>query len=169
MKINHDHLIYELLNSPRYEVRPDGTVWTCIGLNGKPSQTWREAGYQNTDKSGKTYRYMKFRGKHLKVHRVVYAKFNGQLDANLIVNHKDCNGLNNLPDNLELITQAHNNHPTKHGLAKKTAQAAAIGVTAMLALFLLSGCATKKREAIHILMPVHIHYDCDGNRIDTGK
>jgi len=120
MRIKNDSLIYELLNSPNYDVRSDGTVWTNLSLRGRPTNHWRMAGYNNTDKGGKTYRYMKFKCKHLKIHRIVYAKFNGQLDSRLVINHKDCNGLNNLPSNLELISSRMNNHPSRRGLAKKT-------------------------------------------------
>lgn len=102
----NDSLIYELLQNDNYEVRTDGTVWTKITRTGKVSvtDTWRRAG---SVKNG--YWIMKFKRSSLQIHRIVYAKYCGPLEQDLVVNHKDGNPSNNSPDNLELVTQSENN------------------------------------------------------------
>ncbi len=98
----NDCLIIELLADSRYEVRPDGTVWRISGGN------LRQTGKAKTNKKGKLYHHLMYRGRMLLVHRIVFRKFNGQLRTDLVVNHIDGNGLNNLPANLELVTQSTN-------------------------------------------------------------
>lgn len=102
----NDALIYELLQDPNYEVRDDGTVWTRVTRTGKISadDVWRQAG---TSRRG--YTSIRYRNKSLQLHRVIYAKFHGPLENDLVVNHIDDNGLNNRPENLELVTQSQNN------------------------------------------------------------
>ncbi len=53
--------------------------------------------------------YISFRKKKLAVHRIVYAKYGGQLDSELVINHLDGNPANNHVENLELVSQAANN------------------------------------------------------------
>lgn len=102
----NDHLIYELINNPNYEVRADGTVWTKITKTGKVSinNVWRQAGCAR-----KGYWTVKYFGTMLQVHRIIFAKFVGPLSFDLVINHLDDNGYNNLPENLELVTQSRNN------------------------------------------------------------
>lgn len=103
----NDHLVYELINNQNYEVRADGTVWTKITKTGKISihNVWRQAG-----SARKGYWTVKYFGTMLQVHRIIFAKFKGPLSFDLVVNHLDDNGYNNLPDNLELVTQSRNNY-----------------------------------------------------------
>jgi len=108
---SNDDLILKLLRDPAYDVREDGTIWTKICITGKESKTniWREAGGVDT-KRGMVYRRLKYRGKNLQVHRIVFAKYGDTpLQKDLVVNHKDGNSLNNHPSNLELVTQSENN------------------------------------------------------------
>ena len=99
----NDYLIMNLINDPNYEVRADGTVWTLIGKNGRPTKVWRQAG-----SSRRGYVTMKYKQRMLQMHRIIYARFNGPLSEDLVVNHKDGNGCNNDPENLELVTQSVN-------------------------------------------------------------
>lgn len=101
----NDHLIYALLGDSNYEVRADGTVWTKVTRTGKVSvnNVWRQTG------SGRRgYWTLKYKGSMLQIHRIVYAKFNGPLEADLVVMHQDDNGYNNEPLNLKLGTQSQN-------------------------------------------------------------
>lgn len=103
----NDYLIYELLKNPNYEVRADGTVWTKMTKTGKVSvtNTWRQAG-----SARRGYWTLKYNGFMLQIHRIIYAKFIGALEQDLVINHKDDCGYNNLPENLELVTQSKNNY-----------------------------------------------------------
>lgn len=108
IKATSDYLILELLQSPHYDVRADGTIWTRIARTGQvfvDSTKLREAG--TTEPSG--YRTISYKRKKLSIHRIIYAKFLGALSEDLTINHK--NGLpgDNRPENLELIPQGANN------------------------------------------------------------
>lgn len=82
-------------------------MWTRITKTGKVSvnNIWRRAG---TGRRG--YYTVKYFGRMLQVHRIIYAKFKGKLEHDLVINHIDDNGYNNDPDNLELVTQSKNNY-----------------------------------------------------------
>jgi hypothetical protein len=103
----NDDLIEELINNPLYDVRSDGTVWSLITLTGKKSvkNQWRKCGAISIN----GYYAMGYNNRKILLHRVIYRKFNGQLFKDLVINHKDGNRLNNLPSNLELVTQSNNN------------------------------------------------------------
>lgn len=103
----NDHLIYDLLQNPNYEVRADGTVWSKITKTGKVSvnNEWRQMG-----SARRGYWTLKYNGIMLQIHRIIYAKFLGQLEPDLVINHKDDCGYNNKPENLELVTQSRNNY-----------------------------------------------------------
>jgi hypothetical protein len=117
----NDHLITHLLNKPEYYwIGHDGSVWTKITRTGKVSvtNTWRRCdqiknGYRAVSYSLDEKRYV------LAAHRIVYAKFVGDLEPDLVINHKDGNSLNNDPTNLELISQAKNNLHSFRVLNKK--------------------------------------------------
>ncbi len=104
-----------LLADPLFDVRPDGTVWTLVTRTGKTSvsNTWRLAGAIKDGYVEISYYYKK-----LRVHRIVYAKFNGELSDDLVVNHKDGIRGNNHPENLELTTQSQNNYHRYRELRK---------------------------------------------------
>lgn len=48
--------------------------------------------------------YVVVEGKHYLIHRIIWVLHNGSIDSELVVNHKDCNPLNNKISNLELTT-----------------------------------------------------------------
>lgn len=104
--INDDY-IESLVNDPRYEIRPDGTVWTLICRTGKQSLngTWRQLAFRKAESGHLSIKYQR---KHLAIHRVIHRKFNGSLRADYAVNHIDGIKENNTPSNLELITHSEN-------------------------------------------------------------
>lgn len=104
-----------LLNDPNIDVRIDGTIWAFSNRNGIGIPTkWRRI--DKVDKLG--YHFVGYTCKpgsrknrmtiNLPTHRIIYAKFNGPLEENLVINHKDGIKNNNLPSNLELITSGEN-------------------------------------------------------------
>jgi len=115
LKASNDYLINELINDANYDLREDGTIYTLIQCTGKRSvvDNWRVLGYKKTDEN---YIVIAYKNKRLQLGRVIYAKFNGTLQEDLTVNHKDGNPSNNHKDNLELVTQSENNkHAYKLG------------------------------------------------------
>lgn len=104
---SNDQYIMQLLKDQNYIIEPTGDIWTLTTKTGKLSTCGllRLAGYT---KDG--YRALKYKGKMLQVHRIIYAKFgNEPLAEDLVVNHLDDSGLNNDISNLELVTQSKNN------------------------------------------------------------
>ena len=104
--ITNDKYITELLEHPQYKITPNGIVLTIITKTGKISRNgvWRVAGHL---KNG--YWEVKFKDKALRRSRIIYAKFNGKLENDLVINHIDGNKRNDNPKNLELITVSENN------------------------------------------------------------
>lgn len=120
----NDPFVLELINDPLYDVREDGTIWTRVARTGRvfvDPNKWRQTGTTNQ----KGYLYFRYHYTHLVVHRVIYAKFNAGKNGNpplaedLVVNHEDGNGLNNLPSNLTIMPQGKNTEHAyrvlKHG------------------------------------------------------
>lgn len=112
LKASNDLLIYVLLQDSRYKIEKNGDIWTTVQRTGKNSvnNTWRLLSHycKNSKRGGKPYRIIRYNSKHLLVHRIIYAKFIGELIDDLVINHKDGNTLNNSVDNLELVTQSQN-------------------------------------------------------------
>lgn len=111
-KAINDVYIYILLRDERYKVTILGKLLTRISRNGRgllPNNAWRECGKINC--YGYNIFQPRFNGRKvdIKVHRVVYAKFKGELCQDKVVNHIDGNRLNNYPENLELIGWNENN------------------------------------------------------------
>lgn len=100
----HDDLIRKLIVDPEFRVDPDGSIWTTRKRNGKPGGPWRKAGRVETN----GYIQISYQGKRLLAHRIVYQKFNGSLQSDLVVDHKDQKRQNNRPDNLQLATARSN-------------------------------------------------------------
>ena len=92
-------IIEELVADESYDIRPDGTIWRSL-----KSGKWVQTGKAIT----KGYRHLKYHGVDIRLHRAVYAKYVGKLDPALVVDHKDGNTLNNLPSNLQQITDVKN-------------------------------------------------------------
>lgn len=102
IKAKHNKLIRELLVDPNYNILENGEIHNKKG---------ESLGFVITTEitlRKKQYRYIKYKGKAIKVHRIIYAKFHGELLPRKIVHHKDGNGLNNHKDNLDQITQREN-------------------------------------------------------------
>lgn len=113
----NDIYIDEILSSPKYDVREDGTCWIVDGR----TKMWRRWDKQYKRKNKKTDAYfnVSFKGHKICAHRIVYAKFVGPLSQHLSINHIDGNPSNNKPSNLELVTQSENNLHSYRVLKKK--------------------------------------------------
>lgn len=114
----HDNLIKQLCSDSNYEIFRTGVILTLITTTGKRSTSgkWRELVH---DVSSDGYVSVRYKYKYLRLHRVIYQKFVGDLDENLTINHKDGNPKNNLPENLEQISQAQNNLHSFRSLKRK--------------------------------------------------
>lgn len=103
-----DGLIRRLLQDARYKVW-GGRVLTRVRPRGRGIGPWRRAGWVSPSRNGtKLYRRLQYRGHDLYEHRIVLTKRLGKLCPFMTVNHKDLNGLNNRPRNLELVTPGKN-------------------------------------------------------------
>lgn len=102
-----DELILQLLQDPLWRVTAKGRVMTKVRGNGIGG--WRRAGWISPSRNGtKLYRRVQYRGEGLYEHRIVFAALKGSLSPFKTINHKNLNGLNNHPGNLELITAGEN-------------------------------------------------------------
>ena len=107
--INDKYIQTYILDNPNFDVRIDGTIWTRKtrrkGL--LPNGAWRQV----TSIVGAYFRLcvrVVGKTKHISIARIVYLKFNGPLNENLVINHIDENKLNNHPSNLELVSNQQN-------------------------------------------------------------
>lgn len=106
---SNDEIIKQMAVDDNYCIKPDGTIWTRLHQRGLGvTNQWRQCGHIHARHAKKYFR-MRYKNKHVFVHRVVYQAHIGELDEALTINHKDGNGLNNHVTNLELVTQAENN------------------------------------------------------------
>ncbi len=103
-KATNDWLISSFLDDPLYLVSESGEIYTRKGIGRQILNHWRIAGW--IDKEG--YREIQYRGYRLKAHRIVYRKFNGELDENKVIDHLDATSGHNHPTNLELVTMEEN-------------------------------------------------------------
>lgn len=102
MKAVHNKLIYQIINDPNYKILESGEIFNLKG---------DQLGYtikSELDLRLKQYRYIKYKGKAIKIHRIIYAKFLGDLKPGKIIHHKDGDGLNNHVSNLEQCSQKMN-------------------------------------------------------------
>jgi len=112
----NDIFIKELLSDERYEIRLDGTIWTKVPAKGYVGSLLKEFREVKPFTSGGGYQVINYKTKKLLVHRIVYAKFKGELASDLVVAHFDDDKTNNSISNLELTTQTENNkHRYKNG------------------------------------------------------
>jgi hypothetical protein len=105
VRSRHNKLILELISDTRYIVKRDGTITRA--------RDGKRLGYAKggeASKRGKAYLYVRYKGKEIKVHRIIYAKFGGELLRGYVIHHRDANGLNPAFDNLEQVTQSANNY-----------------------------------------------------------
>jgi hypothetical protein len=101
---SNDYLIDKLIEDPNFDIREDGTIWTLLTIYGNKSSEWRKVGREDPE----GYLIFQYKRKKIFIHRAVYRKFVGKLESDLVVNHKDSVNSNNVPSNLELITQKEN-------------------------------------------------------------
>jgi hypothetical protein len=108
-----DWLIEKIIRDEDYDIRKDGRIFFKFLKNCDSPEAWREV--NSTGSNGYRRIIKTIAGKRYEVlcHRVIYRKFNGKLDMDLIVNHIDGNRQNNNCKNLELITVAENNVHSK--------------------------------------------------------
>lgn len=97
-----------------YAVTEDGRVWSY--LSNKWLKLKISKGYHlvRLCKEGKVYNFL--------VHRLVYETFKGIIPKGLVVDHIDSNRLNNIIDNLQLLTPSENSR--KANLGKKRSEEA---------------------------------------------
>lgn len=100
----HDAFIKELIQNKELLVLEDGTVWSNRTLQGHAGYKWRKL----NPKPKNGYLFTKRDGLSLALHRIVFAALCGELASDKHINHKDGNGTNNRPDNLELISVSDN-------------------------------------------------------------
>lgn len=107
LESKHDHLIEEFIKDSRYKITKDGFIFSMIN-----SEVTRLIGRvhdsTNSKTNSKCYRKIKYKGKELKVNRIIYRKFKGRLKKNMVINHIDGNSLNDHHLNLEQIVQKEN-------------------------------------------------------------
>lgn len=103
---NDGVIILMLIDDPNYRISQTGEITTLITRTGKRSvhDVWRVCGFK---KNG--YVCMRYRGVPLQVGRVVYQKYLGDLEDDLVVLHVDGNTENNDINNLKLVTQGEAN------------------------------------------------------------
>lgn len=115
MIAKNDAVIKSILADERFHVTSKGRVYTRINTNGiglMPNEAWRRCdvldgnGYRVIHLS--LYSKGRRRRKRLRVHRMVFQKYGGELDCTKVINHKDGNKQNNDYNNLEQIEGGEN-------------------------------------------------------------
>jgi hypothetical protein len=101
---SNDSLIEKLIEDPNWDIREDGTIWTLLSKHGNKTSEYRKVG--RSDKEG--YLFFQYKRRKVFIHRVIYRKFIGPLESDLVINHKDDDNGNNIVSNLELVTQKEN-------------------------------------------------------------
>lgn len=104
----NDDFIRALIADSNYLVFASGEIQCRINLGGHVCDTWRVCGTSERHGGNTMYRYIRYKGKRLTAHRIVYQKFIGELTPDLFINHIDGDGLNNSVENLELVTHSQN-------------------------------------------------------------
>ena len=107
LKAKHDHLIEQFIDDDNYKILEDGRIYSFV--NPKFTKLiGRVHDSTNKETNSKCYKKIKYKGKELKVNRIIYRKFNGILDANKVIDHIDGDSLNDHYSNLRQTTQLHN-------------------------------------------------------------
>lgn len=106
MKASKDSLIFELIKDENYLIEESGKISKRVRAWDKKIKKplFKPMGY--TDDKG--YRRLEYKGRNLRIHRIIWAKFKGYLRKDLVINHIDGNKSNNAVSNLELVTQSSN-------------------------------------------------------------
>ena len=107
MKAKHDGLILKLINDPHFRIEQNGKIFKRIRAwdKNQRKELWKEIKGTGREDG---YLVIRYAGRNLKFHRVVWAKFRGTLKKGLVINHIDADKKNNDVSNLEMITQAEN-------------------------------------------------------------
>lgn len=92
------------------EDSPSGLRWKCnrYGGNRYNRVVAHKDSVAGSQHKTKKYWYVSNNGKHLRVHRVIWELFNGNVPENFIIDHIDGNISNNLISNLRCVSQATN-------------------------------------------------------------
>jgi hypothetical protein len=101
----NDDLIEEFIKSSNYIIKKDGSIFSHISQYGHYFDIPRPVG---SVKDG--FLVVRYKNKALFVHRIIWAKFRGDLNQELNITHLDGNKLNNNADNLDLVTQSDSNY-----------------------------------------------------------
>lgn len=110
VRATNDPLIEQMIADPEWRVLEDGTIETTrCRRSGRRTNVWRLATWEHSHGGTNPYMAVRYRGRKLAAHRIVYRALIGPLDNTLTINHKDGNPSNNHPRNLELVTQGENN------------------------------------------------------------
>lgn len=108
IKTKHNDLIIELINSNKFVINEDGTIFNLkgkqLGFVLKTELTLRN----------KQYKYIKYKRKSIKIHRIIWQKFRGNLAKNQVIHHINGNGLDNRLENLQQMPQQDNAYYTYH-------------------------------------------------------
>ena len=99
-----DEVIINFIENKLYEIRDDGTIWSCLHKNGSGFGNLRR--FDRRNKNG--YQVVRYKDISLQVHRIIYAKFKGPLKKELQINHINGIKYDNRPVNLELVTDSGN-------------------------------------------------------------
>lgn len=91
-------LIKELLESALYHVDTDGSVWTKKTTHGRVLNNGHWKKINEVDENGAEY--IKYKTKKISVCLIVYQKFCGELETNMVISHRDGNEFNNSFKNL---------------------------------------------------------------------
>jgi len=106
LESKNDGLILDLLKDPNYKVTGDGKIFTKLTLNGQGiSDDWREMGYVKPD----GYIRIRYKDDFLFVQRVIFQKYKGDLQPDMVIDHDDRDRSNNHPSNLKMKPQSENN------------------------------------------------------------
>jgi len=96
-----------------FEIDDDGHIWRIATMR---SGTIIPCKRRRAEYSRRGYLRVRFMINgiriHVSAHRVIYRYFHGEIPKNAIINHKDLKRYNNLPSNLEPISQSDN---VRHG------------------------------------------------------
>lgn len=106
LESKNDKIIEKLLKDDKFKINRDGQIFSKLTENGQGiSDKWREVGTENSEG------YLRFRydNAFLLVHRVVFRKYNGKLESDMTINHKNGDKSVNKPENLEQVPHVENN------------------------------------------------------------
>lgn len=106
-KINYD-LIKEIAVDSNYKICKNGDIWTFLCKKGRTKTKKLRRVAKINSSSDKGYFDVRYKNRLLKLHRVVYYKFKGEILKGNVINHKDGNKRNNHLSNLEQMTYSEN-------------------------------------------------------------